>query len=530
MGRQIVYHDELGSLSGSDANPFYTDLNQAIRAIGASNATLIINTTLDVTKSVTCPANVTLQFQRDGIVDIPSGKKLIINGRIIAPDIQIFTGAGVIDGLELMSVIKAVWWGTGQTAIQAAISISTGLERDVELTPNTHTISVNMLIPRRNTLLFPRGAKLSVDNAIVLTYNGGIVAGSYEIMTGLGSIAGEPRAAFIDNLWFDTTLTTTNLTPYGYIGGIPLRETTPTNTPAGAGLLFAKDDGGGNLRPYWKDPSDGGHQALIQNVLIAAQFLTNAYVHAFSNATIFTTVGDTTDAYLAGIKVQIEDNVGFTYTGIVSSTYAAGPNLTTIVIEDALLNVNLIMVRVGVLSPGEDSAVPRDLASINRLFLIEQGAAPGTAVNIGALYTKNVSGQPEFFYREESNGDEVQITSGGALNVPGESRNLDAKVASYVVLLTDVAKILTMNSGADTTFSLPSVGAGDVGMWFTFVKLGAGKVTINAADLDTIADSGTGDTIYNDEATETYATITLILVSETKWTIEGAHGTWITTD
>ena len=42
-----------------------------------------------------------------------------------------------------------------------------------------------------------------------------------------------------------------------------------------------------------------------------------------------------------------------------------------------------------------------------------QTTAPTTAVNEGAVYTKDTSGQPELFYREESDGDEVQLTSGG---------------------------------------------------------------------------------------------------------------------
>ena len=91
-------------------------------------------------------------------------------------------------------------------------------------------------------------------------------------------------------------------------------------------------------------------------------------------------------------------------------------------------------------------------------------------------------------------------------------------------------QIITVNSGSTQTLTLPSVGAGDVGVWLTVVKLGAGKVIIDPADADTIADStaSTG-TIFDDVATETYATITLRLVTATLWVIVGAHGTWVTT-
>jgi hypothetical protein len=107
---------------------------------------------------------------------------------------------------------------------------------------------------------------------------------------------------------------------------------------------------------------------------------------------------------------------------------------------------------------------------------------------------------------------------------------VETKTDNYNVLTTDVAKTLVMNSASDKTFSLPSVSSGDVGTWYIFVKIGAGKVTIDAADSDTIGDSGAGDTIYNNYSTETYATITLELISETKWAIIGLDGTWITTD
>lgn len=49
---------------------------------------------------------------------------------------------------------------------------------------------------------------------------------------------------------------------------------------------------------------------------------------------------------------------------------------------------------------------------------LTEGSAPTTAASEGALYTKDTSGQPELFYREESNGDEVQLTSGGMVNLP----------------------------------------------------------------------------------------------------------------
>jgi len=50
--------------------------------------------------------------------------------------------------------------------------------------------------------------------------------------------------------------------------------------------------------------------------------------------------------------------------------------------------------------------------SFNEIALVED-TAPSTAASEGKIYTKDTGGQPEIFFREESNGDEVQITKGG---------------------------------------------------------------------------------------------------------------------
>jgi hypothetical protein len=86
-----------------------------------------------------------------------------------------------------------------------------------------------------------------------------------------------------------------------------------------------------------------------------------------------------------------------------------------------------------------------------------------------------------------------------------------------------------MTAATSKTFSLPSVGAGDVGLTFTFINLGTSIVVIDAADSDTIITSGAGDTIYN-PAGEPWANITLKLATATLWVATGGHGTWITTD
>lgn len=45
------------------------------------------------------------------------------------------------------------------------------------------------------------------------------------------------------------------------------------------------------------------------------------------------------------------------------------------------------------------------------LQMPEQGSAPATAAGEGGLYTKDANSEPCLFYRRETNGDEVQLTT-----------------------------------------------------------------------------------------------------------------------
>lgn len=107
---------------------------------------------------------------------------------------------------------------------------------------------------------------------------------------------------------------------------------------------------------------------------------------------------------------------------------------------------------------------------------------------------------------------------------------VEEKGIAYGVQVADSSKTITLTGTTARIFSLPSVAAGDIGTWYTFAKLGSGQLTIDAADSDYIIDSGAGDTVYNNTAGETYATLTLELVTSNKWIATGAFGTWTTTD
>ena len=122
-----------------------------------------------------------------------------------------------------------------------------------------------------------------------------------------------------------------------------------------------------------------------------------------------------------------------------------------------------------------------------------------------------------------------------AIYVNGQDRtgavvDLTTKTGDYTVTTADFGKSLRMNSGSDYNFTLPSVGTADDGARLTFIKQGAGKVTITAVDSDLISDSGAAGTISCAAGGLVGADINLEYVhGSVTWVVRGAHGTWTTT-
>ena len=127
------------------------------------------------------------------------------------------------------------------------------------------------------------------------------------------------------------------------------------------------------------------------------------------------------------------------------------------------------------------------------------------------------------------------IASGNIDNVDvlpmPDTGNTSTKTDDYSVLVSDFGKSLRMNSAGNKTFTLPgSVPADYDGEPFTFIKLGAGKLTIQASANQTISDSSIAGTIENANALEIYASVKLEYVySTTQWILIGGDGNWTTT-
>ena len=101
----------------------------------------------------------------------------------------------------------------------------------------------------------------------------------------------------------------------------------------------------------------------------------------------------------------------------------------------------------------------------------------------------------------------------------------------YSLTSNQSGQVFTNNgSTASVQFNLPTItDSDDLGLEYTFVKLTDDNVVIDAAAGEYIADSSSGGQIQNLQAAETYASITLVSVTTSKWAIApGAVGTWET--
>ncbi len=96
---------------------------------------------------------------------------------------------------------------------------------------------------------------------------------------------------------------------------------------------------------------------------------------------------------------------------------------------------------------------------------------------------------------------------------------VSTKAASYTLVLSDANTIIPVNSSSSTTITIPtdaSVGF-DIGTQVVIVQMGAGTVTVAAADSGTTSVNGKNGVATSDQ----YAAICLFKVAANSWVIGG---------
>jgi len=117
------------------ASYIVTDLSSSLARAGSSPATLNIAQHVTVSANTTVPENITLSFARGGMLEVPSGVTLTINGGIEAGLYQIFSGAGTVTGDPKVEAVYPEWFYSGaynsessdwSSAINKAILLANG--------------------------------------------------------------------------------------------------------------------------------------------------------------------------------------------------------------------------------------------------------------------------------------------------------------------------------------------------------------------------------------------------------------------
>lgn len=104
------------------------------------------------------------------------------------------------------------------------------------------------------------------------------------------------------------------------------------------------------------------------------------------------------------------------------------------------------------------------------------------------------------------------------------------KTDDYTVTVNDTGYTLVMSAGANSkTFTLFTPAAADIGKRFTFANIGTGRLTVAVAGTGVQLNNGTATsgTMYSDD--DYVATLTIEVMSATKWSVICATGTWSTT-
>lgn len=125
------------------------DLRAKLAAMGASNATLVIATTIPIAEDLTIPSNVALSFKKTGQLQPASGKTLTVNGPVDAGLWQIFGGGGTVTGTPQIPYVYPEWFGAvgdGITDDAAAVQAALDFHKIVQLQDRDYAVLTTLLM------------------------------------------------------------------------------------------------------------------------------------------------------------------------------------------------------------------------------------------------------------------------------------------------------------------------------------------------------------------------------------------------
>lgn len=102
-----------------------SSINNDISAIGSSSVTLVYNKSTTLSANLVVPSNITLKFERAGLIVQGASYILAINGPIVAPGVPVFSGfsSGQITfGSSFAFAVPPEWWGAGLSDMQVPVA------------------------------------------------------------------------------------------------------------------------------------------------------------------------------------------------------------------------------------------------------------------------------------------------------------------------------------------------------------------------------------------------------------------------
>jgi len=234
-----------------------------------------------------------------------------------------------------------------------------------------------------------------------------------------------------------------------------------TNNGAGGGVSTFQGGFGGSMSGAGQVSGPGGNAALRGG--------------SAGNATSSATQG-------AGGDVDIQGGSGSTPGAVRIATEVNNASLT-------VAKAGLVTALQGGLSVAEVSTLSGELRVEGAaLRLSELGADPGSVGDKGFVYTKDVAGVTELFYRG-AGGSVIQVTSGASLNVGSISFSLQEAYADGAAVAMTASKSLEFTTfdtaASESHFVVKNVGGSNylkanAANGAQFLELGAATIGIKA--------------------------------------------------
>ena len=261
----------------------YSTLNAAITAVGANQRTVKVVSPQTVT-SLTVPANVTLEFERDGSIT-NSGQLTINTLNIIADNHQIFTGSGDIDFAQ-GSVVKSSWFSNIDTAIALTADDSITLKITKQ-----ETLHTSVAVGNAVTLKWDSYLMIGSAAGITLSNIGQVEAGKYQIFSGPGNFRFRDGTV-LDLSWFISlraAITHISTSAVTLVNTLPVTVDLSDTIPANITLVIKRGGiltvNGGITLVISGDLVAGPYQIFVPTGTVTLSYVKDIYPEWYSSGT-----------------------------------------------------------------------------------------------------------------------------------------------------------------------------------------------------------------------------------------------------